>query len=169
MAEGVHCEIERKYLIHYPDVALLRRQSGCETWEILQTYLRMGEGGQTRRVRRVTSDGQTRCFRTFKRMIDALSSEEDEAEITPQEYRALLEERDPARRPISKTRYRIPWAGHTLEFDVYPFWEDRAILEIELDSEDDAPPLPDYVRVMRDVSAERAYRNSQLALCVPME
>ena len=70
---------------------------------------------------------------------------------------------------IEKTRYRVPYAGHVLEFDVYPFWTDRAIMEIELESEDERADIPDYVRVLRDVTGEKAYKNKQLAKRVPME
>lgn len=169
MAEGIHCEIERKYLIEYPDAACLEAQPGCVTWQIEQTYLMDGPGGQTRRVRHVAVNGEDHYFRTFKRMIDALSSEEDEAEISLQAYEALLAERDPARRTILKTRYRIPWRDHVLEFDIYPFWQDRAILEIELADAGDDPGLPDPVRVIRDVTGELAYKNSMLAREIPME
>lgn len=169
MSVGVHCEIERKYLIRYPDEALLKAQPGCEVWEITQVYLTDGENGQTRRVRRVLCDGRERYYRTFKRRLTALSSEEDEGEITPESYAKYCDERDPKRKPILKTRYRVPYGGHVLEFDVYPFWRDRAIMEIELESEDEAAAIPDYVRVIRDVTREKAYKNKQLAKRVPME
>ena len=78
-------------------------------------------------------------------------------------------ERDEERRPILKTRYRVPYEGHVLEFDIYPFWNDRAILEIELRSEDEAAAIPDDVHIIRDVSGEKAYKNKQLAKRVPME
>ena len=63
----------------------------------------------------------------------------------------------------------MPYAGHVLEFDVYPFWTDRAILEIELRSEDETAAIPDYVDIIRDVSGEKAYKNKQLAKNIPME
>ena len=63
----------------------------------------------------------------------------------------------------------MPYAGHVLEFDIYPFWRDRAVMEIELEAEDEAALIPDYVRVIRDVSGEKAYKNRQLAKRVPME
>ena len=169
MGTGAHCEIELKYLIRRPDAAFLAAQPGCEVWVIEQVYLIDGEGGQTRRVRRVVSNGETRCYRTFKRFIDRMSSDEDEAEIGAAEYEALLRERDPESRTIYKTRYRVPHAGHVLEFDLYPFWEDRAVLEIELESEDEAPEIPDYVQIIRDVTGEPAYKNRMLARNVPME
>ena len=50
MAEGVHTEIERKFVIDMPDADFLRAQPGCEEWTIAQTYL-TAQPGETRRVR----------------------------------------------------------------------------------------------------------------------
>ena len=36
---AMHEEIERKYLIAYPDVEMLEGLQGCETWKLCQTYL----------------------------------------------------------------------------------------------------------------------------------
>lgn len=169
MCADVHCEIERKYLIRYPDVARIKAMPGCEVWEITQVYLKDGEGGQTRRIRRVLTGGREMFYRTFKRRLTALSAQEDEGEISREDYERYALERDEGRRPILKTRYRAPYAGHVLEFDVYPFWDDRAILEIELQSEDEAAAIPAFVEVIRDVSGEKAYKNKQLAKRVLME
>lgn len=169
MSVGKHSEIERKYLIRYPNIDVLEAQLGCEIWEIVQTYLREGKSGVTRRLRRVTVDGSLKYFRTTKKRISNLSCEENEAEISESDYRDLCREADPKRRPVIKTRYRIPYEGHVLELDIYPFWDDRAILEIELEREDEGAAIPSYVKVIRDVSAEKAYKNRQLAVKVPRE
>ena len=58
MGSGKHCEIERKYLIRYPDTDHLAAQPGCEVWEITQIYLEDGEDGLTRRVRNVLVGGE---------------------------------------------------------------------------------------------------------------
>lgn len=163
VAGGKHCEIERKYLIRYPDVALLRAQKGVEEWEITQIYLTVSGPGETRRIRQIVSGGEIRYYKTFKRRLSDLSCEEDEGEIDQMEYIRLSREQQPGCRPVGKTRYRIPYQGHTLEFDIYPFWDDRAILEIELEREDEGAALPDYVRIIRDVSADPAYKNRSLA------
>ena len=101
--------------------------------------------------------------------MNDLSCEEGEQEIAQDEYIRCARECDPARRPIIKTRYRLPYEGHMLELDIYPFWNDRAILEIELDSEDEMARIPNYLTVIRDVSGELAYKNRQLAVRVPHE
>ena len=169
MSAGAHCEIELKYLIRFPDEAMLASLPGCQRWDITQIYLEDGEGGQTRRIRKVIENGKTCYYRTFKRRLSALSSEEDEGLISREQFEAYAAQRDPGLAPILKTRYRVPYRGHVLEFDLYPFWKDRAIMEIELEREDEVPEIPDWVKIIRDVSAEKAYKNRHLARRVPME
>lgn len=163
VAEGKHREIERKYLIRYPDVKTLLAQKDVEQWEIVQIYLTVSGPGETRRIRQVVCDGGIKYYKAFKRRVSDLTNEEDEGEIDQLEYIRLSQEMHPDCKPLGKTRYRIPYAGHVLEFDLYPFWKDRAILEIELDREDEGAAIPEYVRIIRDVSADPAYKNRALA------
>lgn len=163
-----HCEIEIKLLIAMPDEAFLRAQPDCEVWEIEQIYL-TAEPGTTRRVRRVNENGETRYYRTFKRPLSVMASDEDEGQISREAYEAYLTEMDPEKKPILKTRYRVPYAGQVLEFDIYPFWTDRAVMEIELESEDQQPIVPEWVKVLKDVTDDFRYKNSQLAKLIPMD
>ena len=163
MSAGKHCEIERKYLIRYPDIKTLQAQKGVEQWEIVQIYLTVSGPGETRRIRQVVSGGEIKYYKTFKKHLTDLTNEEDEGEIDQLEYIHLCQEQQPGCKPLGKTRYRIPYEGHILEFDIYPFWNDRAILEIELEREDEGAAIPDYVQIIRDVSADPAYKNRSLA------
>ena len=163
MSAGKHCEIERKYLIRYPDIKTLQAQKGVEQWEIVQIYLTVSGPGETRRIRQVVSGGEIKYYKTFKKHLTDLTNEEDEGEIDQLEFIHLSQEQQPGCKPLGKTRYRIPYEGHILEFDIYPFWNDRAILEIELEREDEGAAIPDYVQIIRDVSADPAYKNRSLA------
>ena len=163
MSAGKHCEIERKYLIRYPDIKTLQTQKGVEQWEIVQIYLTVSGPGETRRIRQVVSGGEIKYYKTFKKHLTSLTNEEDEGEIDQLEYIHLCQEQQPGCKPLGKTRYRIPYQGHILEFDVYPFWTDRAILEIELESENEGAAIPEYVQIIRDVSDDLAYKNRSLA------
>lgn len=98
-----------------------------------------------------------------------MSAEEDEGLISRVDYESYLKEANPNQRPILKTRYRIPYEGQILEFDLYPFWSDRAVMEIELESEAQPVYIPDWVRVLRDVTGDRRYSNFALALEIPMD
>ena len=55
------------------------------------------------------------------------------------------------------------------DFDLFPFWEDRAYCEIELQSPEDDVPLPDWLTVIREVTDDPRYTNSALALEIPMD
>ena len=80
-----------------------------------------------------------------------------------------LREQDSHRRPIQKTRWFVPYAGHTLEIDVFPFWEHQAFCEAELQEENEELLLPDWIEVLREVTENDNYTNSSLALHIPPE
>jgi CYTH domain-containing protein len=161
-------EIERKFLIAMPDEGVLARQDGARCDEILQTYL-LSEPGVTARVRMRRGTRGTVYTATEKRRLSDLTAVEDEREVTEEEYRALLSRRDPALTPIEKRRYAIPYGGHTLEIDIYPFCQKQAVLEVELPTEDTPFTLPPFIRVIRDVSGDHRYKNVSLARAIPDE
>ena len=55
------------------------------------------------------------------------------------------------------------------EIDLFPFWSDRAIMEIELEREDQAVDFPPEINIIREVTEDRRYTNSSLAREIPME
>lgn len=159
-------EIERKFLIRMPDVARLAAEDGVRIKHMTQTYL-LAPAGVTARVRRIREDGRVTYVRTEKRRLSDRTATEEEHEIDEEAYRAALRVADPARLPIQKTRYAIPYAGHVMEVDIYTFWDDRATLEVELTDENEEFLLPPYLSVIAEVTADRRYKNAQLAKEVP--
>jgi CYTH domain-containing protein len=155
-------EIEHKYLIEYPDRELLLAAEGARSAVIEQTYL-TSDAGVTERVREWKEDGQTKYFHTVKRRISDLTHLEDETEITEDEYLLLRERKREDCSPVRKERIMIPFRGHTVEVDIYPFWNDRAVAEVEIAAEDEEVSLPDLIRVIREVTSDRRYKNVSLA------
>lgn len=161
-------EIERKFLIEYPDPDWLARQPGSRRAEIVQTYL-LSDGSGSRRVRSWTEEGRATWFRTCKRMLTDRTRIEQEDQVTEEEYFSLLNEADPARHPIEKVRWCVPYASHTLEIDLYPFWERQAVLEVELQDEEELFHIPQELRILREVTGDPRYLNSSLAREIPDE
>ncbi len=162
-------EIERKYLIAYPDTAQLAAIPGCVVKQITQTYL-SAPGGEARRVRRVESgEGNVQYIETVKRPVSGMRAVEEERTLSSEEYEALLLQADPDRRPIVKTRYCLPHGEHTVEVDVYEFWQDRATAEIELRDEGETITLPSYLHLIREISDDPRYKNVNLAKELPVE
>ena len=169
MTNNAPLEIERKYLIDRPSEEMFRAFSGVRYRDILQTYL-LSEQGEARRVRESRyENGEIVWQETVKRRVNDMTAEEYERDLTKEEYERLLLLRDGELRTIEKRRYEIPYKGHVLEIDVYPFWKRTAVLEIELSHEDEEIHLPEFLSVLREVSAEKAYKNRALARRVPSE
>ena len=155
-------EIERKYLIEYPDLRYLEGLPACRRVEIIQTYLNAPEGSEIR-VRQRGEGGSYVYFMTEKHPIDGMKRVEVEKRLTKDEYLTLLMEADTSRRQIRKTRYCLTWEGTYYEIDIYPFWQDKAIMEVELRSEDVPVRIPKGIKVIREVTGEEAYKNASLA------
>ena len=160
-------EIERKFLIRMPDRAVLERESE-RFIDMEQIYL-LSEDGSSRRIRRSICGGEETLYFTEKVFVTHVTRVEREREIGPEEWNALLARADPSRRPIVKRRWCVPYAGHTLEIDVFPFWDDRAFCEAELASETEPLELPGWIRVVREVTEDPRYTNSALARELPAE
>ena len=77
--------------------------------------------------------------------------------------------KDPDRNVIRKTRYLHEYRNQVFEIDMFPFWEDRALMELELSSEDQAILLPPDIAVVRDVTSEKNYTNAAIARSIPYE
>ena len=155
-------EIERKFLIEYPDIAELEKLPNCQRVEIIQTYLTAPEGEESR-VRQRGIDGNYIYFQTTKKTVTDLKRVEVERRLSQEEYLRLLMEADPACRPIRKSRYCLTYDNQYFEIDVYPFWKDKAILEIELATETTQVRFPKKIRVIREVTEDDAYKNASLA------
>ena len=165
---GEPLEIERKFLICRPEEARLRSES-VRRIEITQVYLTRGPEGENRRVRRSREAGEERLFYTEKLRLSGQTRIEREREIDGAEYARLLRESDPERRPVEKVRWCVPFGGHVLEIDVFPFWRRQAYCEAEMEREGETVELPPWIRVIREVTEDERYTNSALALEIPPE
>ena len=155
-------EIERKYLIRYPDLKALEAMPNCKKLEIIQTYLK-SEGDEEIRIRQRGSNGHFIYYETRKRKISDLKRIEVERRLTQDEYLMLLMEADPNLKPIRKDRYCLTDGNQSFEIDVYPFWKDQAILEIDLSDPDDEIRFPKFLQIIREVTGEERYKNRELA------
>lgn len=157
-------EIERKFLIEYPSIKWLKSLPNCEQVEIIQTYLKSDKDEV--RIRQRGLNGSYIYTKTIKRKISNIKRVEIEKRLSKDEYLNLLMEADTTRHQIRKTRYCLMYKNCYLEIDIYPFWDDKAILEIELSKEDDEISIPDNVKIIKEVTEEENFKNFNLAKIV---
>ena len=108
-------------------------------------------------------DGNYIYFQTTKKKVTDLKRVEVERRLSKDEYLRLLMEADPNCRPIRKTRYCLTYDNQYFEIDVYPFWKDKAIVEIELADESTDIRFPAEIKVIKEVTDDVSYKNASIA------
>ena len=161
-------EIERKYIIKKPDISLLEKQDGYTSSSILQIYL-PAPAGSTHRIRSRQYATEISYTETKKTRIDHMSSEEREREITESEFASLATRILDGTHPVSKVRHTFLYRGALFELDVYPEWQHTAIMETELSSRDMAVTMPPFIRIIREVTGDKAYSNAAMSRKFPPE
>lgn len=155
-------EIERKFLIRYPNTDWLESLPACRKVEIVQTYLR-SDPDEEIRIRQRGSGENSMYYFTEKRLVNGRKQMRTQRRLTPGEYQLLLMQADPSMRRIEKIRYCLTYEGQYFEIDIFPCWDDQAIAEIELSSADVPVVFPPELEVIREVTGDPRYRNASIA------
>ena len=159
---GTPLEIERKFLIRYPDTELLD-QICTKKADIIQTYL-ISEKHISRRIRRIDCSGKTEYWYNEKIKLSDMTRIEQEHKIDENEYQDLMKEALPDAKTISKTRYNLPAGDLCFEIDIFPEWNDRAFAEVELEDECQDYIFPDCLDLIKEVTEDGRYTNKSLAI-----
>jgi len=146
-------EIERKFLINQQKWDHLNKPVGKL---FRQGYL-LTDKDKTIRVRATSTKG----FLTIKGQTIGATRMEYEYEIPLAEATELLDHFSLSE--LSKTRYEIPFNGKLWEVDVF-LGDNKGLIvaEIELESEEEAFDLPEWVS--KEVTEEEKYYNSNLTV-----
>lgn len=163
LGEPTPTEIERKFLIKKPSIETVQSLGCVSKSNIIQTYLTPTKQGVERRVRqRGSVDSGFSFYYTEKRNISTGVRDEVEDKITPSEYISLLTEADTSLHQISKERYCFVYKNRYYEMDIYPFSDEYAILEIELNDINENVELPP-LDIVKEVTDDSSYSNHSLA------
>ena len=167
---SIQTEIERKYIIEKPSESDLAKMQGFTKSEILQIYLENTESGATHRIRkRAFAGGDVEYTENTKQRIDEMSVIECEDRISEEEFCRLSKKIDKTTTPILKTRYTFLYKGKTLEFDLYPLWKSSCIMEVELESREESFEVPDFIKVIKEVTGDTRYSNHSMTRVFPEE
>lgn len=161
LGEPEPLEIERKYLIEYPDLAFFERYPFCNAVEISQSYIIVN--GERARIRKRGANGGYTYYKTIKKDIDGLKRIEIEETLSSEEYELLLA-LSKQKTTVEKVRYCLVYENRYFEIDVFPFSKDKAFLELELTNENEAVILPPFIKVIKEVTTDKEYKNSSIAL-----
>lgn len=156
VGEPIPLEIERKYLVKYPDITKIPIKY-CIT-KITQTYLKSEELIE-RRIRKISTDYGSVYTKATKQYITFTKRIEKEENISKEEYEKLLEQRDENVRQIVKNRVCFIYDNQYFELDLYNFSNSKSILEVELTDENQNVKIPEFIEVIADVTEDKRYSN----------
>lgn len=167
-------EIERKFLVRD---ATLRDVPGLQLIEIESIYLdldKLDEAGEALghlgfresldpkeiRVSKHVTDTSSRYWLTTKVGGASISRAESMSELDEKTYLKVV--KNFGLSVVNKKRFKFDYLRKTFELDVFP---DAKImmLEIELDKEDQLFALPPFVNIVREVTGDERYYNSNIA------
>lgn len=161
-------EIERKFLIEMPDINLLESMANCEKVNIVQTYLKSSDDEEVR-IRQRGINGSYTYSKTRKIIVNDIKRIEIEERLSQEDYIDELLNADPSKGQIIKTRYCLCYENQYFEIDIYPFWDDKAIVEIELNDENQSIKLPPFLSLIDEVTDKQEYKNASIAASLKKE
>ncbi len=150
---------ERKYIVE-----LTGEIPNCIESEITQTYL-VAEPGCEVRLRRRGWQGKYVYVHTTKKNISNSEQLETERQISSNLYTSLLQQADPYRKTIQKTRKSFIWKGQYFELDNFlkPV-SGLMILETKGITEQESVNFPPFIKVVKDITGVSEYYNYNIAL-----
>ena len=152
-------EEERKYIVE-----LTGELPECIVSEITQTYL-VAEPGCEVRLRRRGWEGKFVNVHTAKTPLSDTEYVQTERQISNNLYTSLLQQADPYRHTIQKTRKSFIWKGQYFELDLFSKPVDGLmILETKGVASDESVKFPPFIRVIEDITGNKKYYNYNIAL-----
>jgi adenylate cyclase len=146
-------EVERKWLVPTPPD--LPAHQGKN---VIQGYIAVAEDGTEVRLRQIGEQ----FFQTVK-SEGGLVRGEIEVELSKQQFDVLWPAT--AGRRLEKTRYSVPWAGKTVEVDVYHgSLVGLVVAEVEFTSVSESAQFTPPPWVESEVTEDDTYKNVHLAL-----
>ena len=136
----------------------------CIESEITQTYLVADPDCEVRLRRRSWSGEFVNVHKTKKR-ISANEILETERQVSNALYESLLQQADPYRATIRKTRRSFIWKGQYFEIDTFHAPVDNLVmLQTKGVEKQETVNFPPFLRVIADVTGNPQYYNYNIAL-----
>lgn len=149
--------IEKKYLIHIPDISYLDKLGGCSKVKMTLTYLN-GSSEQCD-IKLLLRDEDGKKF--YQKIIKG-NNQKSTISLSADKYIDELDNKMLDRNPIVKYRYSFIYHSVYYKIDIFED-KDFSILEVDLLSNHETIHFPSFIEVLKDVSADPNYKNYNLS------
>lgn len=149
--------IEKKYLIHIPDISYLDKLGGCSKVKMTLTYLN-GSSEQCD-IKLLLRDEDGKKF--YQKIIKG-NNQKSTISLSAEKYIDELDNKMLDRNPIVKYRYSFIYHSVYYKIDIFED-KDFSILEVDLLSSHETIHFPSFIEVLKDVSNDPNYKNYNLS------
>jgi len=163
LGEGV-VEKFNKYLIEVDDTILERfkNEANYSTSHIVQHYLK-SDNGNERRIRRRERDSDTMYSYSEANYLSSNERIKKDRILTEKQYNDYLNQIDTDLNVLDKMRYSFINDGMFYKLDVFDFDQSKGVLAVDVPLDGSDVKIPDYIRVIKDVTDDLNYKNYYLA------
>lgn len=150
--------VEKKYLISMPDVEQLIKNKQCRKVHVKQHYIIDETRQEKEKIVLRRENNKNFYYKVVKKNKVKYSNS-----ITADKYINKLEDENKKFYHIHKDRYYYIFDSRCIKIDVFPFWKDKAILEVDVLNDRENIKFPKFVHIIEDVTDNEAYKNYYLA------
>lgn len=164
LGDGTPVEKFHKYLIEVDDALLekLKSEANYSTSHIVQHYL-TSDNGNERRIRRRERDGDVMFSYSEANYLATNERIKVDRVLTERQYNDYGHQIDKSLNVTDKMRYAFINNNSFFKLDVFDFDKTKGLLSTETGPEDTEVKLPEYVKVIKDVTGDINYKNYYLA------
>ena len=150
--------VEKKYLISMPDVEQLMKNKQCRKVHVKQHYIIDETRQEKEKIVLRRENNKNFYYKVVKKNKVKYSNS-----ITADKYINKLEDENKKFYHIHKDRYYYIFDSRCIKIDVFPFWKDKAILEVDVLNDRENIKFPKFVHIIEDVTDNESYKNYYLA------
>lgn len=150
--------VEKKYLIKMPDVNQLIKNKHCRKVHVKQHYLIDETKKEQEKIvlRREKN-------KNFYYKVNKKNNVKYSQAIKADDYINKLEDENNKFYHIYKDRYYYIYDSRCIKIDIFPFWKDKAILEVDILNDRESIKFPKFIEVLEEVTTIDSYKNYYLA------
>jgi predicted ATPase/CYTH domain-containing protein len=157
-------EIFKKYLVEINDeiIEKVKSETNVSYVHILQHYLKSPEGIE-KRIRRREKDGNTIFYYSEATQLTPNTRIKRDRIISEKQYTDYSVEINHQLNIVDKERYGFIEKSRFFKLDIFAFDKTKALLSVQIPSENEEVIIPEYFNVIKDVTDDINYKNYYLA------
>ena len=152
-----------KYLVEVNDDTIenIKKEQNFSNTFIEQYYL-ASTGGMERRIRKRVRNGNELFSYSEAKYLSTNERIKSDKVLSSRQYYDYSSEIDPNINPVIKERYAFIKNNLFFKLDIFDFDSTKGMLSVQL-AEGQEVVIPDYIKVIKDVTNDKNYKNYYLA------